>query len=121
MTDRVRVCPVDELDSGDRTIVELDGREVGVLNVGGEYYAISNECAHRGGPVCDGKVQGALVGEYRGPGQRVDESFSKDLAIACPLHGWEYDLATGVHLGDDDVSIPTYEVVVDGGTIYIVR
>lgn len=117
--DDVYVCEVDDLAEGERRLVETADGEVGVLNVDGEYYAISNVCAHRGGPVCEGKVGGALVGEFRGPGERVDEDFSDDPAIACPLHGWEYDLATGVHLGDDDIAIPTYDVVVKRGSLYL--
>jgi len=117
---RLEVCHEGELADGDRRVVETpDGDEIGVLNVDGEYYAISNQCAHMGGPVCKGKVQGALVGEYTGPGERINESFSDDLAIACPWHGWDYDLETGVHLGDDDISLPTYDVVVDDGRIYV--
>lgn len=119
MTERVRVCAVDELGEGDRQIIEANGVEIGVLNVDGELHAISNVCAHMGGPVCEGKVQGTLVGEYEGPGKRVNETFSDDLAIACPLHGWEYDLETGVHLGDDDIRIPTYDVVTEDGYIYV--
>lgn len=119
MTDRVRVCAAADLEEGDRRLIEVDGQEIGVLNVDGELYAISNVCAHMGGPVCEGKVQGKLVGEYVGPGKRVEESFSDELAIACPLHGYEYDLETGVHLGVDDISVPTYDVVVEDGDVYV--
>lgn len=114
------VCPLDELPAGERVAHETaDGREIAVLNVEGELFAISNTCAHRGGPICEGKVQGALVGEFVEPGERVEESFADDLAIACPWHGWEYDLATGVHLGDEDIGIPTYDVSVEDGTVYL--
>lgn len=119
MSEFVEVAPADEIEPGDREIVTVNGQSIGVLNVDGEYYAISNECAHEGGPVCKGKMQGALVGEYPGPGERVQESFSDTPAIACPWHGWEYDLTTGTHLGDPDVSLPTFEVVVEGGTVYL--
>ena len=119
--DLVRVCDVAELHDGERRMVEVDGREVGVLNVEGDYYAIANTCAHMGGPVCEGKVQGALKGEFLGPGKRVNEYFADELAIACPWHGWEYDLATGEHLGDDDIRIPTYDVVVEDGTVFVER
>jgi nitrite reductase/ring-hydroxylating ferredoxin subunit len=116
---RVRVCAEDELEAGDHHVVEHGGHEIGVVNVDGDLYGISNVCAHMGGPVCEGKVQGALVGEYQGPGKRVNEYFSDDPAIACPLHGWEYDLASGVHLADDDIQIPTYDVVVEDGDVYV--
>jgi nitrite reductase/ring-hydroxylating ferredoxin subunit len=118
--DRVRVCDVEELSPGERTIITVEGHSIGVFNIEGEYFAIENRCAHDDGPVCHGDVRNALVGEYPGPGERVRESFDGEPAVACPWHGWEYDLATGAHLGDDDVSIPTYDVVIENDTLYLV-
>lgn len=119
MSERVHVCAAEDLPVGERRVVEHGGLEIGVINHEGEYYAISNTCAHMGGPVCKGRVHGALVGEYTGPGERVVEYYSDDPAIACPWHGWEYDLATGVHLGDDDIRLPTFDVVVEDGDLYV--
>lgn len=121
MTDgnRVHVGPADELDPGDRTFVELDGRSIGVLNVDGTYYAAGNHCPHRGGPVCTGSVRGTLEADWPGPGERMDEYYGDDPAIACPWHGWEFDLETGVHLGDSDYAIPTYDVVVEDGELFV--
>lgn len=116
---RVEVCPEDELPSGERVLVDVDGTAVGVLNVEGEYYAIANECVHQGGPVCAGKVQPELVAEFEEPGERVRERPGDRPVIACPWHGWEYDLETGDHLGDDSLSLPTYDVVFAGGTLYL--
>ena len=117
----LRVSAVDDLPPGERTIVEReDGPAIGVFNIDGEYYALENRCAHQGGPVCDGLQQGAVVGEFVEPGKRVKESFSDDVpAIACPWHGWEYDVRTGEHLGDPEYGIEAYDVVVDDGTIYV--
>ena len=36
---RFTVCRADELAPGDRVVVDLDGRSVGVFNVGGTFYA----------------------------------------------------------------------------------
>lgn len=120
MSAREAVCSVEDLGPGDRIRYETaTGQEVAVFNFEGEIYAISNTCAHFGGPICKGKVQGTLVGEFQEPGERIKESFSDKPAVACPLHGWEYDLETGVHLGDDSISIPTYETVVEDGTVFV--
>lgn len=116
---RVPVCDADELADGDRTIAEVHGVEVGLFNVDGTFYAVGNTCPHRGGPVCEGKVTNALEGEWPGVGERLDESMTGDPAIACPWHGWEFDLATGTHLGDDAYAVPTYDVVVEDGTVYV--
>ncbi len=117
--ERVRVCETSVLPSGEYTLVGVDGVQVGVLNVDGDYYAIQNECAHQGGPVCEGDVRPELVGEFVEPGQRVTERHGERLTIACPWHGWEYDLETGRHLGVDDIAIRTYEVVEDDGVLYV--
>jgi nitrite reductase/ring-hydroxylating ferredoxin subunit len=120
MSERVPVARAADFEPGTREIVETDEGEIGVFNVDGEYYAVANVCAHEGGPVCEGQLRGALIGEYEGPGERVKERFSEDTpAIACPWHGWEYDLTTGEHLGDPTVSLQTFDVVVDDGTIYL--
>ncbi|RQH02325.1 Rieske (2Fe-2S) protein [Natrarchaeobius oligotrophus] len=119
MSGRVRVGTVDELGPGERTIVEIDGEAVGVLNVEGDYYAIQNTCEHMGGPVCSGRVQGKLVAEFVEPGKRPEEDFSDDKTIACPWHGWEYELETGEHIGDDSISLETYDVVVEDGVVYV--
>lgn len=119
MSEFVEVASVDELDHGDRKIVTIEGSSIGVFNFDGEYYAAANRCLHEGGPVCEGRLRGALVGEYKEPGERVEEKFSDTPAIACPWHGWEYDLTTGEHLGDPEVMLPTYETEVRDGTIYV--
>ena len=119
MSDRVRVCAEEDLPAGERTIVDVDGVEVGVLNVEGELFAVRNSCPHRDGPVCKGRVTDALVGTWPGVGERLEESMTGEPAIACPWHGWEFDLETGVHLGDDTYAVQTYDVSVDDGVVYV--
>jgi 3-phenylpropionate/trans-cinnamate dioxygenase ferredoxin subunit len=85
------VGTVEEIPPGSRKIVDLDGRSVGVFNVGGEFFALLNRCPHQGGPLCLGPTLGFLrsagVGEfvYTRPGE----------VLRCPWHGWEYDIRTG--------------------------
>ena len=69
----------------------MRGREIGVFNLGGEYFALANRCPHAGGPLCQGRI-GPLVrsdgpGTYRLSRQRE--------FLRCPWHGWEYDIRTG--------------------------
>jgi nitrite reductase/ring-hydroxylating ferredoxin subunit len=85
------VGTVEEIPPGQRKIVDVAGRTVGVFNVGGEFFALLNRCPHQGGPLCTGNTLGFLqsagVGEfiYSRPGE----------VVRCPWHGWEYDLRTG--------------------------
>lgn len=113
------VANVEELPPGERKIISLADTEIGVINLDGEYFALENACAHRGGPVCVGKIHGAIEAEFLAPGKRVEEKVSETPAIACPWHGWEYDVRTGEHLGDCDIQLNTYETTVEEGVIYV--
>ena len=70
-----------------------------VCNVGGELHAVSGVCPHRGGPL----GQGALNGNN----------------ITCPWHAWEFDCRTGEYDIDPAKRIPTYEVKVEGGDVFL--
>jgi nitrite reductase/ring-hydroxylating ferredoxin subunit len=111
-TRRYVVATVDEIQPGERKIVEVDGRSIGVFNVGGEFFALLNRCPHQGGPLCLGNTLGFLrskgVGEfeYTRPGE----------VVRCPWHGWEYDLRTGQSWFDPGkVIVRRYDVKVERG------
>lgn len=88
---RAVVARAADLPPGARTIVEVEGRSIGVFNVHGEYLAIRNRCPHQGGPLCEGVQVGEVSSEepghyrYERPGE----------IIRCPWHAWEFDLRTG--------------------------
>ena len=85
------VCPVADLPPGQRRIVTVSGKSIGVFNVDGRYFALRNHWPHRGAPLCEGQV-GDLVSAkapYVWETQRPGE------VIRCPWHGWEFDLTTG--------------------------
>ena len=82
---------VDEIPPGERKLVILEGREIGVFNVHGEFYALRNRCPHQGGALCKGRVSGFVTA--RVPGEY--EYTRKGEILRCPWHGWEYDIKTG--------------------------
>src|SRR4028118_1692762 len=90
------VARVSEIPPGGRKIVEIDGRSIGIFNVHGTFVAVLNVCPHELAPVCRGLVRGttlaSMPGEYRWG--REGE------ILACPWHGWEFDLLTGRALVD---------------------
>ena len=51
-------CAVRDVPPGERRIVEIEGRSIGVFNVDGRFYALHNGCPHKGGPLCEGRVGG---------------------------------------------------------------
>lgn len=89
--DRYVVCRADELGPGQRRIVNLGGRSIGVFNVGGRYYALYNRCPHKGAPLCEGIVTDGVEGPGRGRYELVKEGE----IVRCPWHGWEFDITTG--------------------------
>jgi 3-phenylpropionate/trans-cinnamate dioxygenase ferredoxin subunit len=88
---RYVVCPVDELPPGSRKIIDADGRQIGVFNVDGHFFALHNRCPHRAAPLCRGVVKG-LVDSPTGHEVRV---LRKGEILQCPWHGWEFDLTNG--------------------------
>ena len=86
-----RVARVRDLPPGERVIVQIGSRSIGVFNVGGEYFALRNACPHQGGPLCEGQVLAAI--RASGPGE-YEHGHPGDI-IRCPWHAWEFDVRTG--------------------------
>ena len=109
---RYVVGTVDEIPPGQRKIVEVDGRSIGVFNVGGEFFALLNRCPHQGGPLCSGRLSGFLRSTE--PGQYI---YSRPGEILrCPWHGWEFDIRTGQSWFDPaQVRVRSYDVAVAPG------
>ena len=118
---RVHVAAAAAFEPGAKRIVETERGEIGVFNVDGEYYAVGNTCLHRGGPICKGKTMREIDAEDQGPKERIREFKTETPTISCPWHGWEYRLETGEHLGDDSMRLPTYDVIEEGGSLYVER
>jgi nitrite reductase (NADH) small subunit/3-phenylpropionate/trans-cinnamate dioxygenase ferredoxin subunit len=85
----VTVARVGDIPPGTARQVDVHGRWVGLFNIDGEYHAVDNLCLHRGGPLCEGSVQGQVV--------------------TCPWHGWQFDVTTGVLMQDPTVGVSRHE------------
>ncbi len=103
---------VDEIPPGERKLVTIEGREIGVFNVRGEFYALRNRCPHQGGALCKGRVSGFVMAKV--PGEY--EYTRKGEILRCPWHGWEYDIKTGQSWVDpSSVRVRSYEVEIAQG------
>ena len=85
------VATADEIAPGERKIVTVAGRSIGIFNVGGEFFALRNRCPHQGGALCRGQLWGVLRSEAPGEFQYDP---SREI-LACPWHGWEFHIRTG--------------------------
>ena len=114
-TQRYVVASAAELPSGQRKIVTVAGREIGVFNVNGQFYALRNLCPHRAGPLCHGRLRPLVTspGVYRLDHEREDE------ILKCPWHQWEFDLKTGRALYDENLRVRTYRVAQEGDEVVV--
>ena len=108
------VAKVGEIAPGERKIVEVAGRSIGIFNVKGRIIAALNVCPHELAPVCLGRVGGTTLpsapGEFRWG--REGE------ILTCPWHGWEFDLLTGKGLADKR-RLRLYPVSIEDDTVFI--
>lgn len=106
------VATADEIPPGGRKIVTVRGREIGVFNHGGEYFALLNRCPHQGGELCRGPLVGLVTSGEPG---RFEYSRAGEM-LKCPWHGWEYDIRTGQSWCDpEDTRVKAYDVTVEPG------
>lgn len=109
------VCRVEDVPPSGCKLVEFNDTEVGIFNVHGEYIAVGNICPHAYAPVCLGRHGGTTMtsapGEF--PWGREGE------ILACPWHGWEFDLRTGRALADRHKRLRLYTVTREGDELVL--
>src|SRR5215217_5605550 len=109
------VARAEDIPHGGRKIVRLEGREVGIFNLEGTFYALKNVCPHQGARVCLGRIVGTAL-----PSNVYEYAYGREGQILrCPWHEWEYDIATGAALFDANIKIASYPVAVVGDDIVV--
>jgi nitrite reductase/ring-hydroxylating ferredoxin subunit len=96
-------------------VVSAAGHEVGVLRWQDRFFAVHNRCPHQKGPLCLGVVSGRLNGSAPGA-MEVDEASP---VIACPWHGWEFDLERGQALWEEGYAVKVVPVRVEDGRVLL--
>lgn len=111
---RYVVARTADIPPGSRKIVEVAGRSIGIFNVDGEYYAFLNRCPHRGAELCKGAILAKLESDRPGD-LRLDSS---QKYLACPWHGWEFDLVTGQSwVSPDNMRARPFTIDVQSGEV----
>ena len=96
----VDVASVDEIPNLERLFVSIDGKEIVVININQEFYAIADICSHDDGPLGEGEIEGNK--------------------ISCPRHGALFDIRNGKALTlPAVVDIPSYPIQIVNGRIEI--
>ena len=96
---RVSLGRMGDIPVGEGRVVDAGGKTLALFNVGGAYHAIDNTCSHRGGPLGEGDLDGTIV--------------------ACPWHGWRWDVTTGANANNPAVSVACFPVTVEQGEIFV--
>jgi nitrite reductase (NADH) small subunit len=109
------LCSVTDVAPGDRRVIAVAGRSIGVFNVDGTFYALHNGCPHKGGPLCEGRVGGTTLAA----GGRAFTYGRDGQILRCAWHGWEFDITTGRALADPTVGAHTYPVTVEDGQVVL--
>ena len=85
------VAAVRDLPPGGRKLTTVNGRDIVVFNLDGQFYGLLNRCPHQGGSLCNGVLSGVVSSVEPG---HYDYTRRGEL-IRCPWHGWQFDIKTG--------------------------
>lgn len=103
------VASVEDVPEGTVHRVDVNGRKLAVVNAGGEFFAVSDACPHKG-------ARFSIVGtEMFGEEGTLGEIDPEECTIKCPFHYWEFDMESGDAVAGVKKRVPTFETrIVDG-------
>ena len=94
------VAAQNALDDGEMMACNVNGVDVLLCRVDGQYYAVSNRCSHARQVLSTGKLRGH--------------------EINCPLHGARFDIRNGQCLAAPaSQPIKTFPVTLEGGKVHV--
>lgn len=99
MSEKHCLVRLEELPPGTSREFTAGGRIIAVFNIDGTVHAIDGLCAHAGGPVARGILNGSIV--------------------TCPWHGWQYDVTTGRHCLTPNICQQRFPVTIVDGSVYV--
>ncbi len=94
-----RVATVAEIPPQSGRTVQVGTHEIALFNRAGTFYALANRCPHRGAALAAG--------------------FVDNRRVLCPLHLFDFDLATGKCGAVSELKVATYEVKVEGEAVFV--
>jgi len=99
MSEFSKVGLTGDIPPGQSRIFEVNGNQVAVVNLNGNFFAFQNVCPHRGGPVGEGEIEGN--------------------EITCPWHGWRVDITTCINTSNPAAKLKKYDLKVENGEIKV--
>jgi nitrite reductase (NADH) small subunit len=95
----VRAARKDDIPVGKIYEFQVGGQAIAIANVSGKFHAINSVCAHEGGPLGEGDLEGTVV--------------------TCPWHAWQYDVTTGKVVQNAAIGVECYPVEVRGDDVFV--
>jgi 3-phenylpropionate/trans-cinnamate dioxygenase ferredoxin subunit len=100
MSDWINVIDQNALAEGEHIVVDVDGTDVAVFKIEGQFYAIEDVCTHDGAEIASGKLEGC--------------------EIICPRHGARFCVKTGeVKAPPAYEDIETFPLRIENGTVQV--
>ena len=98
---KILVGTTSDVPSGKMVMVSVDGKDILVTNVDGDYHAMDDTCTHAGASLSEGSLDGSTV--------------------TCPWHGSTWDCKTGklVAFGAQLKDLSSYKVTVESDEIFV--
>ena len=93
------VMPAEDLWEGELTGVQLGGRNIVLVNVGGEIRAYEDRCPHLGFQLSEGDLDGRI--------------------LTCANHQWEFDALSGTGTNPGNCQLTNFGTRVRDGQIEI--
>src|SRR5882724_1128261 len=107
------VARTSEIPSGGNKVFGVEGRDIVVFHVNGEFFALLNRCPHEGAPL----EKAACVARLTSPEPGVYERSRIGEMLRCPWHGWEFDMRNGQSWFDPvQVRVRRFDVTVEPGS-----
>jgi nitrite reductase/ring-hydroxylating ferredoxin subunit len=99
MEQLLKACEIADITSGSGRVVEVQGKQIALFNIGGSFHAIDNACPHRGGQLGKGTLDGT--------------------AVTCPLHSWQFDVTSGLCTSRPGAKVKAYSVSIQGSAVMV--
>ena len=106
------VARTTDIPPGGNKVVGVEGRDIVIFHVNGEFFALLNRCPHAGAPL----EKAACVARLTSPEPGVYQRSRVGELLRCAWHGWEFDMRNGQSYFDPKrFKIRSYPVAIESG------
>jgi nitrite reductase/ring-hydroxylating ferredoxin subunit len=93
------ICTLSDLKEGSGKRFIVNDVDIAVFKIEGNIFALSNVCPHQHTTM-------------------IYDGYVEDGRVACPIHGWMFDIKTG-KMPMGRAGLDVYPVIVEGRNVYV--